>query len=109
MVVSVPEGETIAKKTFNPNLGIEGGISILGTSGIVRPMSEDALIASIRLDMQVHAAAGIKDLVVSPGNYGADFSREVLGLDLSRSAQCSNYVGAAIDMAAELGFHPSCW
>jgi cobalt-precorrin-5B (C1)-methyltransferase len=104
VVVSVPEGEKIAKKTFNPNLGIEGGISILGTSGIVRPMSEEALIASIRLDLQVHAAAGVKDIIVSPGNYGADFSRDVLGLDLSHSVQCSNYIGATIDMAVELGF-----
>ena len=104
VILSVPEGEKIAKRTFNPNLGIEGGISILGTSGIVRPMSEDALIASIKLDLQVHAAAGVKDIVVSPGNYGADFSRDVLGLDLSHSVQCSNYIGATIDMAVELGF-----
>ncbi len=104
VVVSVPEGEAIAKKTFNPNLGIVGGISILGTSGIVRPMSEEALIASIRLDMQVHAAAGVRDLLVSPGNYGADFSRDVLGLDMSAGVQCSNYIGAAVDMAVELGF-----
>lgn len=104
VIVSVPEGERLARKTFNPNLGIEGGISILGTSGIVRPMSEDALIASIKLDLQVHSAAGIRDIVVSPGNYGADFSRDVLGLDLSHSVQCSNYIGAAIDMAVELGF-----
>lgn len=104
VVISVPEGERIAKKTFNPNLGIVGGISILGTSGIVRPMSEEALIASIRLDMQVRAASGVRDLLVSPGNYGADFSRDVLGLDMSSSVQCSNYIGAAIDMAVELGF-----
>lgn len=104
VVISVPEGEAIAKKTFNPNLGIVGGISILGTSGIVRPMSEEALVASIRLDLQVHAAAGVQDLLVCPGNYGADFSRDVLGLDLSSSVQCSNYIGAALDMAVELGF-----
>ena len=104
LTVWAPEGEKIAKKTFNPNLGIVGGISILGTSGIVKPMSEEALVASIRLEMQMHAAAGVKDLLVSPGNYGADFSREVLGLDMSRSVQCSNFIGAAIDMAVELGF-----
>ena len=74
--ISIPAGVELAKRTFNPRLGIEGGISVLGTSGIVVPMSEDALIASIRLEMKMHVKNGAQYLVITPGNYGAMFSRE---------------------------------
>ena len=104
VIVSVPEGERIARKTFNPRLGIEGGISILGTSGIVRPMSEAALIGSLQLELDIQSAVGAKDIVVTPGNYGEAFSREILGLGLDHWAICSNYLGVAIDHAAGLGF-----
>lgn len=103
-VIFVPGGEALAKKTFNPRLGIQGGISILGTSGIVRPMSEEALIQSLYLEQDSLFARGVRDLLVTPGNYGEDFSREVLGLSLHKWALCSNFVGAAIDHAAGLGF-----
>lgn len=103
-VVSAPEGEKIALKTFNPRLGIVGGISILGTSGIVRPMSEAALIASVHLELDMQKANGARDVVITPGNYGQDFSRDVLGLGLTHWATCSNYIGEAIDHAAGLGF-----
>ncbi|NCB64075.1 MAG: cobalamin biosynthesis protein CbiD [Clostridia bacterium] len=103
-VISVPEGQRIAAKTFNPRLGIVGGISILGTSGIVRPMSEAALIASVHLELDMLAANGARDVVITPGNYGEDFSRDVLGLGLAHWATCSNYIGEAIDHAAGLGF-----
>ncbi|MDO5538479.1 MAG: cobalt-precorrin-5B (C(1))-methyltransferase CbiD [Eubacteriales bacterium] len=102
VVISVPKGEETAKKTFNPRLGIEGGISILGTSGIVVPMSEEALIASIRLEMETKKAAGEEYLLITPGNYGEDFLRT--GMDIDRSMKCSNFVGETIDMAVELGF-----
>lgn len=102
IVVSVPGGEEVAKKTFNPRLGIEGGISILGTSGIVVPMSEEALIASIRLEMETKRAAGEEYLLITPGNYGEDFLHT--GLDLTNSMKCSNFVGETVDMAVELGF-----
>ena len=102
--ISVPAGEKLAKRTFNPRLGITGGISILGTSGIVRPISEAALIDSLRLELDVQAAAGVGDIVVTPGNYGEHFSREVLHLSLDHWATCSNYIGEAIDHAAGLGF-----
>lgn len=103
VVIYVPGGEEVAKKTFNPRLGIQGGISILGTSGIVVPMSEEALIASIRLEMEVRKAAGDRYLLITPGNYGEEFLRKRQRLDLSRSMKCSNFVGETIDMAAELG------
>lgn len=76
LTVSVPEGEKIAKKTFNPRLGIIGGISILGTSGIVEPMSEKALIESIHVEMKQHFCQGEKYILVTPGNYRADYLRE---------------------------------
>ena len=98
------QGEALAEKTFNPRLGIQGGISILGTGGIVRPMSEEALVASLRLELDTIRARGAEHVLVTPGNYGEDFSREVLGLDLKNWALCSNYVGEAIDHAAVLGF-----
>ena len=103
-VISVPEGEALAKRTFNPRLGIVGGISILGTSGIVKPMSEAALLDSLYLEMDQRRAAGVEDLLLTPGNYGESFAREVLGLNLDRWCMCSNYLGAAIDHAAGAGF-----
>lgn len=102
--ISVPGGEEIAARTFNPRLGIEGGISILGTSGIVVPMSEEALIASIRLEMESKRAAGCRYLLITPGNYGEAFLREGMRIDTADSMKCSNYVGETIDMAAQLGF-----
>lgn len=101
--ISVPGGEETARKTFNPRLGIEGGISILGTSGIVVPMSEAALIASIRLEMEMKKANGAEYLLITPGNYGADFIRQNMELDVENSMKCSNYVGETIDMAVDLG------
>jgi cobalt-precorrin-5B (C1)-methyltransferase len=101
--ISVPGGEKVAEKTFNPRLGIVGGISILGTSGIVVPMSEAALVASIRLEMEMRCAEGRQYLLITPGNYGADFVREGTDLPVETSMKCSNYVGETLDMAVELG------
>lgn len=100
--ISVPGGEETAKRTFNPRLGIEGGISILGTSGIVVPMSEAALVASIRIEMEMRRANGMEYLLVTPGNYGTDFVRGNTELDVEKSMKCSNYVGETLDMAVEL-------
>jgi cobalt-precorrin-5B (C1)-methyltransferase len=102
VVISVPEGEEIAKKTFNERLGIIGGISILGTSGIVEPMSETALIDTIKVEMKFLSAKGEKYLVVTPGNYGEDFARDTLHISLNNAVKCSNFVGEAIDLAVEL-------
>lgn len=104
VIISIPKGRELADKTFNPRLGIEGGLSVLGTSGIVIPMSEDALISSIRLEMQTYAARGARYLLITPGNYGETFAAHMPGLNHSTEMKCSNYVGETIDSAVELGF-----
>lgn len=103
IIISVPEGVEIGKKTFNPRLGIIGGISILGTSGIVEPMSEAALVQSIRVEMKQHFSQGEEYLLVTPGNYGADYLREHMDLPYEKNIKCSNYVGETIDMAIDMG------
>lgn len=103
VTVSVPKGEEIARKTFNPRLGIEGGISILGTSGIVEPMSEAALIKSIEVEMRQKVENGAKYLLVTPGNYGAAYMKEHLSLPFQENIKCSNYVGETLDMAVSMG------
>ena len=100
-IISVPEGAEIAKKTLNQKLGIEGGISILGTSGIVEPMSETALIDTIRTELSMYCAQGQRDIIITPGNYGESFLTDQLGLDLSHTVKCSNFIGETIDMAYE--------
>lgn len=102
--VSIPAGVELAKRTFNPRLGIVGGISVLGTSGIVRPMSEEALVASIGVELRMLRASGCDHVLVVPGNYGRDYASKDLGLDASHAITCSNYLGATIDEAALLGF-----
>ena len=104
VVVSIPTGSDLAAHTFNPKLGIEGGISVLGTSGIVKPMSEDALISSIELELKVLREAGAEHLLVVPGNYGRLFAEGSLQLSLEHAVQCSNYLGATIDAARILGY-----
>lgn len=102
ITISVPGGEEIARKTFNPRLGILGGISILGTTGIVEPMSEAALVDSIRLEMSQKAAEGMKYLLVTPGNYGEEYLREHMDLPFEKNIKCSNFVGDTIDMAINM-------
>ena len=108
ILISVPQGEELAKKTFNPRLGIVGGISILGTTGIVEPMSEKALVDTIRAELRQRRAAGEEEVMLSPGNYGAEFIREGLGLDPDRAVQVSNFIGDALDLCRELGFRKVC-
>lgn len=104
VIISVPEGEAIAKQTFNPRLGIVGGISILGTSGIVEPMSNQALLDTIRVELNQRRAEGFDYIAVAPGNYGLDFMKKAYGYDLDKSVKCSNFIGVTIDMAVECGF-----
>lgn len=101
--ISIPEGVKLAAKTFNPELGIAGGISVLGTTGIVNPMSEAALTETIRLDIRVRAAAGKRILAVAPGNYGERFMREELKLDMGGFVKCSNFIGDTFHMMREEG------
>ena len=102
-VISAPGGELIAHKTFNPRLGIEGGISILGTSGIVEPMSDQAVIDTIRAQIRMRMAEGEKTVYITPGNYGEEFIREKTNLSLDSFVKCSNFIGDALDIAQEYG------
>lgn len=104
IVIRVPEGEEIAKKTFNPHLGIEGGISIIGTTGIVEPMSEKALTDSLRVEMNVIREKGYRSLLAFPGNYAQSFIDRVLAIRGENSVKFSNYLGDMLDFALELGF-----
>ena len=111
VTISVPGGAEAAARTFNPDLGIEGGISILGSTGIVEPMSEPALIQSIQTEMRVRwldLCAGAEPgeapppLVLVPGNYGAAFAQQHLGARTEQIIKCSNFIGEALDSACEL-------
>lgn len=104
VILSVPGGEAVAERTFNPRLGIEGGISILGTTGIVEPMSTRAILDTIRVELNQRKAMGDRIAAVSPGNYGLNFMKETYGYDLNRSVKCSNYVGDTVDMVREMEF-----
>ncbi len=101
--IAVPDGVFLAEKTFNPCLGIYGGISILGTTGIVEPMSESALLETIRLDIRVKAADGRQGIILTPGNYGEMFLHERMGIPLGEAVKCSNFIGDSVDMAVEEG------
>lgn len=105
VVISVPEGEALAKKTFNPRLGIVGGISILGTTGIVEPMSEQALVDTIRVELRQRRELGAEYVLLTPGNYGADFIRDSIGIDPRTAVLTSNFIGDALELSRELGFH----
>ena len=104
VLISVPEGKELAGKTFNPRLGIEGGISILGTTGIVEPMSTKALLDTIRVEIHQKKTLGEPVLAVAPGNYGKEFMKRTYGYDLERSVACSNFIGDALDIGVSLGF-----
>lgn len=104
ITVSVPNGKEIAKKTFNPRIGIEGGISIIGTTGIVEPMSNSALIETIRTEIRIKKADNIKNLLLTIGNYSKNFLAMELPFMLDKSVTCSNFIGEAIDIALEHGF-----
>lgn len=102
--ISVPCGAEIAKKTYNPRLGIVGGISILGTTGIVDPMSEKALVDTIKTVIDKQYQENPKRILIAPGNYGREFCREYLGLDIAKAVSISNYIGEALDYIKFKGF-----
>jgi len=104
IIIYAPEGEEIAKRTFNKRLGIVGGISILGSSGIVEPMSDNAIVQTIKAEIDVHKANHEKYLVITPGNYGANYCKESFDFSDESVVKCSNFIGIALEYAAELGF-----
>ena len=99
VTLSIPGGREAAQKTFNSALGVEGGLSILGTSGIVEPMSQQALVDTIALELNQAAALGAEDLVLTPGNYGEEFLRQH-PLGGAPVVKVSNFIGDALDLAA---------
>ena len=104
VTISIPNGADVAKRTFNPRLGIECGLSVLGTTGIVRPMSEDALAETIHLSLQVLRARGTAEVILTFGNQGEAAISELLPERAAEIVQMSNYVGFALDAALEVGF-----
>ncbi|MDR3160523.1 MAG: cobalt-precorrin-5B (C(1))-methyltransferase CbiD [Spirochaetaceae bacterium] len=103
VTISIPGGEALAERTFNPKLGIVGGLSILGTTGIVEPMSDRGFIGTIKAEYAVRRAQGERTVVIAPGNYGRDFlaASPLAGIE---PVLCSNFIGDALDLAAEAGF-----
>ena len=104
VIISVPGGQEVAERTFNPRLGIQGGISILGTTGIVEPMSTKAILDTISVELSQRWELGYREVAVTPGNYGQSFMQEAYGYDLDRSVKCSNYIGDTIDRVKAMGF-----
>jgi len=104
ITVFAPRGREIAQKTYNPRMGITGGISIIGTTGIIEPMSNSAIIETIRVEQRMRRAEGRKNLLLTIGNYSEDYLLKILPSMCSRSVICSNFIGDAIDIALELDF-----
>lgn len=104
VVISVPQGEALAAKTFNPKLGIEGGISILGTTGIVEPMSDRALLDTIRAEISVRRHEGRTILAAAPGNYGKSFFLQQYRFSIDTAVTSSNFIYDTVCLAAEAGF-----
>ena len=105
ITISVPQGETIARRTFNPRLGISGGISIIGVSGIVKPFSEEAFIESIRKCMEVAKASGTERVVINSGAKSERFVKAMYPeLPQQAFVQYGNYIGDTLTMANSLGF-----
>ena len=104
IVVSAPEGTDIAKKTFNPRMGIVGGISIIGTTGIVEPMSNSALVDTIRAEANIRRSEGQDTLILTVGNYSEEFVGKEYPQLKERCVMCSNFIGEAADIGVSLGF-----
>lgn len=104
ITIFAPEGETIAKKTFNPRLGIVGGISIIGTTGIVEPMSDEGWKKSLSIELEMKKAQGMDKVILVPGNHGEMFIKESLGIDLKYIVRTSNFIGYMLKEAQRIGF-----
>lgn len=104
VIISVPGGEALAQRTFNPRLGIVGGISILGTTGIVKPMNESALLESLTLEMSMIHSLGFREVYIAFAGMGENFTRKIFNLNGRNVIQCGNYPGHVLDESATLGF-----
>ncbi|MBC8632724.1 cobalt-precorrin-5B (C(1))-methyltransferase [[Eubacterium] tenue] len=104
ITIFAPEGELIAKKTFNPRLGIVGGISIIGTTGIVEPMSDEGWKKSLSIELEMKKAQGIDKIILVPGNHGEMFIKETLGIDIKYIVRTSNFIGYMLKEAQRIGF-----
>lgn len=105
VIICIPGGKEAAQKTFNPMLGVENGLSVLGTSGIVEPMSEQALVDTIAVELRQAAALNAKRIILTPGNYGEDFLRENhIAAESVPIVKCSNFIGDALDIASTYPF-----
>lgn len=103
ITLSIPGGEKLAEKTFNPRLGIEGGLSIIGTTGIVEPMSTDAWIKTLEIECRVMAAAGNLQWIGVPGNHGRDMACQTLGLPKEKMIKFGNFPDTLLEQAEEQG------
>lgn len=104
IVIFAPEGEERAQKTYNGRLGILGGISIIGTTGIVTPMSEESWKRSLALELEMKRAQGMTSVILVPGNHGERFVQEHMQIDAERVVTMSNFVGYMLQEAQRLGF-----
>ncbi|MCT4598943.1 MAG: cobalt-precorrin-5B (C(1))-methyltransferase CbiD [Vallitalea sp.] len=105
VIISIPKGEELAKKTFNPKLGIVGGLSVLGTTGIVEPMSEDALKETIALELRLVKQKAVDYVILVPGNIGEKLVSKYIGNIDVPIVKISNYLGFALEKCAELNFN----
>ena len=103
VTVSIPGGEEIARRTFNPRLGVEGGLSVLGTSGRVIPKSEDAWLRSLLPQVDMALADGRRTLYLAPGGFGERAARDLFGAAETAIVQCSNFAGDLLDHCADAG------
>ena len=101
VTISIPDGERLAKRTLNPTLGIVGGLSIIGTTGIVEPMSEEAFKNSLKPQISVAKALGYSSIVMVPGKIGQDFAVGRYGLPAAAVLQTSNFIGFMLESAVQ--------
>ncbi len=104
VTIYAPQGEEIAKKTFNPRLGIVGGISILGTTGIVEPMSDEGWKKSLSVELEMKKAQESDKIILVPGNHGEQFVKDYLNIDMKNCVRMSNFVGYMMSEAKRLGY-----
>lgn len=104
VIIYIPRGEEIAKKTFNPRLGIVGGISVIGTTGIVEPMSEEAWKKSLSIELQMKYQNNGDRIIMVPGNHGEEFVKNNIKKDMKSVARTSNFIGYMLNEAKRIGF-----